>query len=74
MPVFHSANGQNLRQLSGIVTDTLGKGVEHATIRIQAMSDSSSHQTFTDKDGQYIFGKLPEKSTHITSSMTITKA
>ncbi len=59
--VFHSANGQNLRQLSGIVTDTLGKGVEHATIRIQAMSDSSSHQTFTDKDGQYIFGKLPEK-------------
>lgn len=61
MPVFHSANGQNLRQLSGIVTDTLGKGVEHATIRIQAMSDSSSHQTFTDKDGQYIFGKLPEK-------------
>lgn len=58
---FHSAKGQNLRQLSGIVTDTLGKGVEHATVRIQAMPDSSSHQTFTDKNGKYVFGKLPEK-------------
>ena len=57
----HAAKGQNLRQLSGIVTDTLGKGVEHATVWIQAMSDSSSHKTFTNKNGQYIFGKLPEK-------------
>ena len=57
----HSAKGQSLRQLSGVVTDTLGKGVEHATIWVQAVSDSSSHKAFTNKDGQYVFGKLPEK-------------
>lgn len=57
----YSAKGQSLRQLSGVVTDTLGKGVEHATIWVQAVSDSSSHKAFTNKDGQYVFGKLPEK-------------
>lgn len=57
----HAVKGQNLHQLSGIVTDTLGKGVEHAIIWIQAVSDSSSYKISTNKDGQYIFGKLPEK-------------
>lgn len=58
---FHSAKSQSLWQLSGIVTDTLERGVEHATVWIQAMSDSSSHNTFTNKNGQYIFENLPEK-------------
>lgn len=57
----HAVKGQNLHQLSGIVTDTLGKGVEHAIIWIQAVSDSSSYKISTNKDGQYVFGKLPEK-------------
>lgn len=58
---IHTAQGQNLRQLSGIVTDTLGKGIEHATVWIQAVSDSSSHKTFTNQNGQYEFAKLPEQ-------------
>lgn len=55
------AKGQKLWQVSGIVTDTLGRRIEHATVQIQAKSDSSSIETLTDKDGQYVLRKLPGK-------------
>ena len=70
----HAAKGQNLRQLSGIVTDTLGKGVEHATVWIQAMSDSSSHKTFTTRTGNTYSESYRKKSTRITSTTTTIKA
>lgn len=59
--IICSVRGQNLWQLSGCVTDTLGKGIEHANVWIQVIPDSSLNRTFTNKDGRYVFEKLPEK-------------
>lgn len=58
---IYPVNGQRSWQMSGIVTDTLERGIEHATVWIQSISDSSSNKTFTDKNGQYVFENLPER-------------